>query len=187
MREMLTGKRLMTGPCCRLVPREWLLEERFPEGRFYEDLSHTYKINLKARHLALVRCVLYHYVMRGGSTTGRKKTTRKQCLDYYQAISLCRQGVLEVYPELENDAAVLTMRECLALYLSIRRCPERDEPLEKIEAEILEWMKRCWRTAAGNSRAPTELRLRCMLFGLSPWLYEKLYYIGIRFKGKALG
>ena len=46
--EMLTGKKIWVGACCRLVPRKWMIEEPFLEGTYYEDLSNTYRVNLKA-------------------------------------------------------------------------------------------------------------------------------------------
>ena len=186
MSEMLTGRKLMVGTWCRLVPRAWMLEQPFLENKYYEDLSNTYRVNLMAEKVALVNCVLYHYVMRGGSITGRRQTTRKQCLDYYEAVNLCVDGTLAVYPELERDAAVLKMRDFMSLYLSIHRCTERDVQLDEIERRICEWMKKNWQHASSNAKAPRNVRLRSLLFGLSPWLYEKLYYIGIRVKGKAI-
>lgn len=184
--EMLTGRKLMIGTWCRLVPRQWMLEQPFLDGKYYEDLSNTYRVNLMAGKIALVTCVLYHYVMRGGSITGRKHTTKKQCQDYYEAVNMCVDGTLSVYPELEGDAAVLKMRDYMSLYLSIHRCEERDPRLGEIEREILGWMRRNWQKAACNTRAPRDVRLRSLLFGISPRLYERLYYVGIRMKGKAI-
>ena len=186
MSEMITGRKLMVGTWCRLVPRAWLLEQPFLDNKYYEDLRNTYRVNLMAGKIALVNCVLYHYVMRGGSITGRRQTTRKQCLDYYEAVNLCVDGTLAAYPELEGDAAVLKMRDYMSLCLSIHRCAERDARLDEIEREILAWMRNNWRCAARNAKAPRNVRLRSLLFGVSPWLYEKLYYIGIRVKGKAI-
>lgn len=185
IQEMLTGKKFGVGSWCRLVRRDWQLKNPFIEKAFYEDLSNTYKTYLMADRVAYVGAVLYHYVMRGGSITGRRVTSIKQCRDYAMAIRLCREGVLHIYPDLEQDADVCTARDFMSLYLSIHRCSEPGN-LCTMETEILEWMSRKWRSAAANTKAPLGVRLRILLFGVSPQLYEKLYYIGIRFKGKAI-
>jgi len=184
--EMLTERKLHIGTWCRLVPREWMLQEPFLEGKIYEDLSSTYRVNLKARKIVVVDNVLYHYVMRGGSITGRKVTTIKQCLDYYEAVNLCADGCKKRFPDLKNDVAVMTARDYLSLYLHINRCPYDDNKLTRIQKTITDWMKKNWKVAANNKKAPKSVRLRIMLFGISPYLYEKLYYIGIRFKGKKI-
>ena len=184
--EMLTGKKLTVGACCRLVPREWQLQHPFLDGTYYEDLSNTYKINMLTKKTVFVDSVLYHYVMRGGSITGRKVTSVKQCIDYNNAINACHDTVLNTYPDLENDAAVLKARDYMSLYLSIQRCQEKNKELLHMEETIKTWMKHNWAKAANNPKAPKEVRLRVLLFRASPALYEKIYYIGIKAKGKAI-
>ena len=184
--EMLTGKKLTVGACCRLVPREWQLKNPFLDGTYYEDLSNTYKVNMLADKTVFVDAVLYHYVMRGGSITGRKVTSEKQCVDYNNAIDACYDTVMTSYPELENDAAVLKARDYMSLYLSIQRCREKNGNLLHMQQKIKVWMKKNWIKAAKNEKAPKEVRLRILLFRINPTLYEKIYYIGIRAKGKAI-
>lgn len=182
--EMLTERKVHIGSWCRLIPREWALEEPFLEGKYYEDLSNTYRINIKARKIAVVENVLYHYVMRGGSITGRKTTTVKQCVDYYEAVNLCAKGSLEVFPRLTADAAVMQSRDYMSLFLHIERCPDKELRLKQIRAEVLEWMKKNWLIAFRNRKPKKSVRLRILLFAVSPRLYKKLYYIGINFIGK---
>ena len=184
--EMLTGKKIWVGACCRLIPRQWILEEPFLEGKYYEDLSNTYRVNLKTENLAFVDKDLYHYVMHGGSITARRKPTKKQCLEYYEAIDLCSKGCLNAFPDLQNDVAVLMARDYMSLFLHIRRCDEKDAELAAMEKEIASWMKKNWRRAAGDRKAPRNVRMRTMLCGISPWLYEKIYYVGIKFTGKRI-
>ena len=184
--EMLTGKKLTVGACCRLVPREWQLQYPFLDGTYYEDLSNTYKVNMLSKKTVFVDAVLYHYVMRGGSITGRKVTSAKQCKDYNNAIDACYDTVLKVWPDLENDAAVLKARDYMSLYLSIQRCGEKDDLLLQTERRLKKWMKANWSRAAKNPKAPKDVRLRTLLFRISPALYKKIYYIGVRFKGKAI-
>ncbi len=185
--EMLTGKKLTVGACCRMVPKEWQLRHPFLEGTYYEDLSNTYKINLLSVRTAFIDVILYHYVMRGGSITGRKVTNVKQCKDYSNSIDACYNAVINTYPELKKDAAVLKARDYMSLYLSIHRCNEIDEALREKEYEIREWIKKNWYYVASNKKAPKDVRLRTVLFRLSPAVYEKAYYIGIKGKGKAIG
>lgn len=185
--EMLTKRKLKIGAGCRLVPREWMTEAPFLEGKYYEDLSNSYKIILRAESIAVADKILYHYVMRSGSITGRKQTTIGQCLDYYEAIHLCADGVRNVFPEMGNDIAVLMARDYMSLYLHLGRCEEKNSDTERIEKEIISWMKGNWSKAAMNKKAPINVRLRTMLFRLSPGLYEKMYYAGIGLKGKKLG
>lgn len=83
--EMLTRRKLKDGPWCRLVPRTWMTDAPFPEGKYYEDLSQTYRILLRAKKTAVVNRTIYHYVRRSGSITGRKQTTLPQCLDTRRA------------------------------------------------------------------------------------------------------
>ena len=186
IQEMLTGRKLTVGACCRLVPRIWQVRHPFLDGAYYEDLSNTYKINMMANQTAFVDAVLYHYVMRGGSITGKKTTSVKQCIDYYEAILSCSEEVLKKYPDLEQDVAVLKARDYMSLYLCIQRCERKDDSLNRIEGELLQWMKHNWLVAARNHRAPVNVRLRALLFGISPRMYQKLYYQGIRIKGKKI-
>lgn len=186
IREMLTGKRITVSACCRLVPTKWMVSNPFLDGTYYEDLSNTYKVNLMSQKAAFVDAAQYHYVMRGGSITGQKKITEKQCCDYYFAINTCTDSISKIYPEIEKDIAVLKAKDYMALYLNIHRCPESSSTLTAMEQDVLKWMKGNWKKAAGNSMAPRNVRLRAMLFGISPHLYEKLYYYGIRFKGKKI-
>ena len=186
MSEMLTGKKLTVGACCRLVPRVWQLQYPFLDGTYYEDLSNTYKVNMLSKKTVFIDVVLYHYVMRGGSITGRKVTSAKQCKDYNNAIDACYETVLKAWPDLKNDAAVLKARDYMSLYLSIQRCNEKDELLQQTESRLKKWMKANWSLAAKNPKAPKDVRLRALLFRISPVLYKKIYYIGVRFKGKAI-
>ncbi len=185
--EMLTRRKLKVGSWCRLVPRTWMTEAPFPEGKYYEDLSHSYRIFLRAEKTAVVNKTLYHYVMRSGSITGRKQTTLQQCLNYYEAIHLCAEGVRNIFPDLEKDIAALEARDYMSLYLHIQRCLEQNQETERIKHEIKAWMKENWRKAAANSKAPANVRLRTAMFRLSPELYEKAYYAGIGIKGKRFG
>jgi glycosyltransferase involved in cell wall biosynthesis len=185
--EMLTERKVHIGTWSRLIPREWVLEEPFLEGKYYEDLSSTYRVNLKARKIAVVHEVLYHYVMRPGSITSRKTTSVKQCADYYEAVNLCARGCVKAFPKLKRDAAVLIGRDYMSLWLHIRRCPDRGNELDRIEHKVLAWLKKNWKIAASNNKAPGNVRLRLILFGISPWLYEKSYYVGIKFTGKKIG
>lgn len=185
LREMLTGKKFGVGAWCRLVRKEWQMQNPFLEDCYYEDLSNTYKTYLMADRIAYVDAVLYHYVMHGGSITGRKTTSFKQCKDYEAAIRLCKDSVTLVYPELANDAVVCAARDYMSLYLSIHRCAQRDS-LSKMENDLLAWMRSNWKLAASNPKAPLNVRLRLVLFGISPRMYEILYYKGIRLKGKAI-
>ena len=186
MREMLVGRHLKVSACCRLIQREVMLSCPLLDGKYYEDLSNTWKVNLEVGRIAFVDAVLYHYCMRGGSITGRLHTGAKQCLDYYEAIEICNRGVLAAYPELERDAAVLKARDYMSLYLSMGRCAEPDEAFPGMETEILRWMRSKGRMAVENRRAPFGVRLRVALFILSPALYGFFYYIGIRFRRKRL-
>lgn len=185
--EMMTRRKLRVGSWCRLIPRTWMLDTPFLEGKYYEDLSNSYRIFLRAEKTAVVDRTLYYYVMRSGSITGRKQTTLQQCLDYNEAIQLCAGGVRNVFPELEKDIAVLKARDYMSLYLHIQRCLEQNQETERIKQEITAWMKENWRKAAQNPKAPANVRLRTALFRLSPGLYEKAYYMGIGIKGKKLG
>ncbi len=55
--------------------------------------------------------------------------------------------------------------------------------MEKI---VLRWMKSNWKIAFANKKAPLSVRLRILLFGISPILYRIMYYVGIRVKGKSI-
>lgn len=186
IREMLTGKKITVGPCNRLVPREWYIEYPFLEGKKYEDLSNSYKLHLKSQKVGYINVPLYHYVMRGGSITGSRNVSSEQCLNYYEAINLCSNGIKDVYPDLREDIAVLVARDYMSLYLNIHRCIEKSKKLMKIEKIVLRWMKNNWKIAFANKKAPLSVRLRILLFGISPNLYKKMYYIGIRVKGKSI-
>lgn len=186
LREMLTGKRITVGPCHRLAPRSWYIQYPFLEGKKYEDLSNTYKLHLQANKVALVDACIYHYVMRGGSITGSKEVSVEQCENYYESISLCSGDVLARYQNLVADVAVLKYRDYMSLYLLINRCSEQTNFLLGVKKEITTWCKINWKIAFFNKLAPLEVRLRVFLFRLSPVLYERLYYIGILFKGKLI-
>ena len=82
---------------------------------------------------------------------------------------------------------MLLGRDYMSLWLHIRRCPDRGNELDRIEHIVLAWLKKNWKIAASNKKAPRNVRLRLVLFGICPWLYEKLYYIGIKFTGKKIG
>lgn len=185
LKAMGTGA-LPVGAWCKLGKREVYLQNPFLEGKYYEDLSSTYRILLEHETVAMVDIPLYHYVMRGGSITGRKQTTHKQCVDYYEAIQSCWNGVLSRYPELEDAAAVLKARDLMSLYLSINRCPNISDDLRRMAKEAEQWVKSHGRKICSNQNAPLEFRFRLILFRINPALYEKIYYIGIRFKGKAI-
>ena len=184
--EMLTGKKIWVGACCRLVPREWMIEEPFLEGKYYEDLSNTYRVNLKAEKTAFIDENLYYYVMHGGSITARRKPSAKQCDDYYEAIKLCAKGCAGVFPDLKNDISVMISRDFMSLLLHIRRCGEKDAALVKMEKKIVRWIRWNWWRAAFNRKAPMNVRLRVTLCAINSRLYEKVYYYGIRFTGKKI-
>lgn len=185
--EMATGKKLTVGPCCRLVRKELQSAYPFIEGAYYEDLSNTYKLYLMSSKTVFVDIPLYHYVMRGGSTTGKKTMTEKLCQDYEQAITMCSNSILAKYPNLKQDVAVLIARDYMSLYLCINRCEIKTEYLQQLEKDLCKWMNQNWRIAAMNPKAPLNVRLRLLLFGVSPSLYRKAYYSGIKIKGKSIG
>ena len=186
IRQMLTGKEITVSACCRLVPTDRMIACPFQEGAYYEDLSNTYKVNLMSEKTAFINVPLYHYVMRGGSITGQKQITEKQCRDYYDAVNSCSEEIIARFPDLEKDAAVLKAKDYMSLYLNIHRCPEQNDELAAIEQDVIRWMGNIWMKAARNSMAPQNVRLRAMLFGISPRLYEKMYYLGIGIKGKKI-
>lgn len=187
MSEMLTGKKITVGPWNRLVPKKWYLDHPFLIGKKYEDLSNSYKLHLEAKSVAYVDAVLYHYVMRGGSITGSKNVSVAQCLDYYEAINMCLSDVINAFPDLDNDVAVLVARDYMSLYLSIHRCSNYpNEELVTIENILLEWMKKNGRKAVKNKKAPITVRMRVFLFLLGPKIYSFFYYIGAPLKGKAI-
>ncbi len=184
--EMLTGKKITVGPCNRLVPRAWYIENPFLEGKKYEDLSNSYKLHLKASSVAFVDANIYHYVMRGGSITGSKIIKSQQCMDYYEAINMCVKGVLKEFPDIIDDVSVLKARDYMSLYLNINRCSEKNEKLRIMESVVLKWIKKYWKYAFKNKKAPINVRLRLLLFRINPLLYRMFYYVGIRIKGKAI-
>ena len=184
--EMLTGKKIWVGACCRLVPRKWMIEEPFLEGKYYEDLSNTYRVNLKADKTAFIDADLYYYVMLGGSITARRKPSARQCDDYYEAIKLCAKGCADVFPDLRNDICVMISRDFMSLLLHIRRCEEKDASLVKMEKKLVRWIRRNWWRTFTNRKAPMNVRLRTLLCAINPWVYEKVYYFGIRFTGKKI-
>lgn len=177
---------ISVGPVCKLIKKEHCLKHPFLEGKYYEDLSNTYRIILENDVIALIKQPLYHYSMRGGSITGRKKTTKKQCLDYYEAILLCEGTVVKHYPDLRNDAAILKARDYLSLYLTINRCDCIDDQLDNIRSIVVRWIKESWRIVVSNTEAPVELRMRIALFAISPSLYSFVYYIAASIKGKRI-
>lgn len=188
MRVLFTKRNSNISACCRLVPTEWQLKHPFLEGKYYEDLSNTYKVNFEAQSVVFIDKVLYHYVMRGGSITGRINTSKGQCFDYYEAINLCTNKVIEKFPDIQADAAVLKARDYMSLFLTIHRCTEKqNEQLIEIEKSLLTWFKANWKTVVFNTLAPLGLRMRVLLFAVNPALYELVYYKGIKIKGKAIG
>ena len=186
IKEMLTSRKITVGPCNRLTPRDWYLEFPFLEGKKYEDLSNSYKLHLKAKKVVFVDVCIYHYVMRGGSITGSKIASVSQCQDYYEAINLCANGITNEFDDLYSYVAVLKYRDYMSLFLLLNRCGEKTNDLVNMSNDIISWCKANWKTACTNRYAPVSVRLRFILFRISPFLYERMYYIGIRFKGKAI-
>ena len=187
LREMSIGKGYSIGACCKLGLRDLYLKYPFLVDKYYEDLSNTYKIIMACNSIAFVDCVLYHYVMRGGSITGSRKVSKKQCLDYFEAINIFKENVLKTYPEIESDISILNFKDYISLYLSINRCDENNcDELKKIKKYVKRWMKINWKTVANNKNSSISDKLRITLFVINSYIYEKLYYFAIRIKGKAI-
>ena len=107
-------------------------------------------------------------------------------MDYYEAINMCVKGVLKEFPDIIDDVSVLKARDYMSLYLNINRCSEKNEKLRIMESVVLKWIKKYWKYAFKNKKAPINVRLRLLLFRINPLLYRMFYYVGIRIKGKAI-
>ncbi len=186
LKEMLLSRKTTVTPCGKLIPRKWYQESPFRPGKFYEDLAQTYQLLLKADKIACVDAVLYHYVMRPGSITGKKILSKKQCMDYWEAIGNCHEDVCKVLPQLVNETDVLMAKDYMSLYLSINRCQQRDDELIHMQEHIVPWMRSHAKSVIKYVGLSNSFRMRVMLFACSPRLYELMYYWGIRLKGKGL-
>ena len=182
--QLLGLGEIPVGSWCKLAKKEQCLKNPFLEGKYYEDLSNTYKMIMENELIALVKAPIYHYTMRGGSITGRRTTTKKQCLDYYEAINLCEGTIVKKFPDIKSDVDVLKIRDCLSLFLSINRCSNIDKELLDIKSDIYCWIRKNWISVVRNNNTPLELKLRVLLFSMSTKLYSFLYYIAAYFKGK---
>lgn len=170
--------------CCKLSLRNHYIKNPFIDKCYYEDLRNTHKIIMESKTIALVHPILYHYVMRRGSITGKRKTSLKQCLDYYVAIKQFNNEILTKYPNIKDSIYVLNAKDYMSLYLCIKRCEKKDNQLIKIEEVSLKWFKSNWKVAFMNKNASMSVRLRILLFAISPQLYMLCYNSFAGIKGK---
>lgn len=185
-REMALGKNNAVTAWAKLGRAELYRAFPFECGKLHEDLRHTYLLLHASKKVALADTVGYHYVMHGGSITCKKQVSPKQVIDYYEAIELCRTALKEWYPAIWQDIDALTAREYMSIYLMSLRVPDVPQEIARIQKAVTAWFRQHGLTAVRNRYALRNVRLRALLMWLSPGLYRRAYYIGIRFTGKKI-
>ena len=67
LEDMLYRKRLTSAPWCKLVLREIIINNMFPEGRLFEDLGCVYKWYAIAKRVGYSEKIGYYYFIRKNS------------------------------------------------------------------------------------------------------------------------
>lgn len=147
----------------------------FRERSTHEDEDFTPRAFLAAERVVNSRVLLYHYVIRAGSITGRKDL-RNNARDFYR-ISM---DLEKLYRSLEDRQLGCLLTDTLAVkYLSLFQAGMLHRYGEDLlhRADVLRWAKR------------PKTRAKAMVYRISPGLYWRINRISktILKKGKTEG
>lgn len=107
--DMLYQTSFDTSACAKLVSAQIVLENPFPDGRYYEDLATVYRWVLASDGTAVTQDGLYCYLQRPGSIVRGGFSSRQ--LDEKWAVDTIFQKLNTEYPEL-IDAAISRRFSC---------------------------------------------------------------------------
>ncbi len=158
-----------SGPIVRILHRDFLLRNRFPEGVFYEDHATTYLWLSQQKSIVHVDRPLYFYEIRPGSTTTTTASSPRKISDYFTA-DLDRISFIREYSPLtraqRRRAYEVTVRNLLRhlrdyIRTGVATSPD-DEALLALRSRLLNGLK-C--IPAGALKPGTRLRLLRVRFG----------------------
>lgn len=110
----------------RLWKRELFADQRFPEGRTYEDIAVMHRLFLRAEEVLCLPEAKYHYRQRVGSIVG--DTSLENRIDHFLAAKQRYDEIGAQWPQFEN----LMLGQCVASAIGIWRGYYRNpEPVRK--------------------------------------------------------
>lgn len=99
-------------PCGKLYNKSILINNPFPEGVIYEDLSIAYKHIVEAEEVVISNSSVYFYFQRKGSTTKGRKYS-KEMEEFYKAIKQNYAYVEQDFPLNQKIKKSLKVRELM--------------------------------------------------------------------------
>lgn len=173
-------KKIDTAPWGKLIRKDILISQPFPENVIYEDYETMYQLFDSANKIMFVSEKLYYYVQRTGSIMHSKWNDQRNRL---MSISKVFMGfVLEKYPDIYpaavhryffslNELCVLAM--CEKNYTQLTR--EARKYARKIKSELIK---------DRNVKFVKKIRYLIMIY--LPLVYRGLWKIGKKFKENEL-
>lgn len=117
--KLLTGKEVNTSASMKMYKTELFDNVRYPIGKYYEDVSTTYKLILKADKIVYGDRALYVYLCRTGSITKQKFNSRH--LDALDNIEEMCNSISAIYPDLSDKCKARVFSQYLSIYLMLRK------------------------------------------------------------------
>ncbi len=165
---------IRNAPWNKLYKRETLLENQFPNQRYYEDILFSVKVLAAVDTAAYVDTPLYHYIInrKGGimSTTLRQQIITEQIPSYHE-----RSRFLEIIgrADLARSHDYLVYKKLLLLYTEARRdeTGELKKYMEPLAREIRTCADQMYRIFSCDIANPHQ-KMRMELFLKHPKLYD---------------
>lgn len=150
----------------KIYKKEMFNNIKFPVGKYYEDLSTTYKVFEHAEKIIYIKEALYNYIETGQSIVGSKDS--KQITDQfdadYQLFEFLKNNYPTVYAKCKNDLIIKSLRYCTFAG-------------PKYDKELFDEAKNIILTSKINKRLSFRYKLTMGIFKFSPWLALQIFKI----------
>ena len=179
--ENVLYEEIKTSAWAKLAPKEIYENNKFPTGRYYEEISTvgTYITNVDL--VVTTDAEIYGYVMRPNSIVHRKKASIKQVYDYFKALDC----ITDLCQSAEMDSGALKFHRCLQLS-RIHTLLRAVEPItpenKKMDSNVISSIKLDIPNVLNNPKVSFKNKIRFCLLTLLPRCYDLMYSIFDRVK-----
>ena len=125
LKRLLLKDEIDNSACDKLYEKAVFKDIRFPFGKYFEDIATIYKLFLVSDKIAHIKYIGYHYVIRENSIV-TEKFSKKQ-LDALYFSKEMADGIVDIYPELKNEASAFVSLELMTTLRKIKRAENAEE------------------------------------------------------------
>lgn len=168
LEEMCYEKTICTSAWGKLIKREYVFENEFPNGMLYEDLATIYKIIGSCNTVVYVDRPVYHYIQRNGSIRYSKYSPK--VLHVMQASENLLNYVEKYYPDIRSAAIQRYFFSANEVY--VRAFNEKTFLI--ITRKVRENLKKYWSDIQKNPKISIKQKAKYWIMTFQPLVYKAI-------------